>query len=380
MKRLPVHLVLFPLLAVLLTGSARAAGVEVRSLTVIPKPAAESVFPVGDLQMPFVTHEKPEVAVLINDGLFIGRFKALAPTKVEARLPADGLDLSGLAEQGFSVTRNDGRLLTIRFDAEGCGAYCETYSVAYSFDVRTGRQLNPRELFTPAGVRALVLRMHKEKLRRYREQISRHERELKASRKKAAASDTLADLEERLAFNRECLEGEEAKAEEERTRSTFHERWEFNGTEAQVTAERCSNHASRALDDVDSVSLALPYASLRPHLTAYGKHVLLGEGQASSGDVFGQVLRGRIGKLPIVMMLERQDDDSVSGVYFYEKHRKPIELFGKVEGGKLELQERDAEGNPASSLRLEVGKNLLRGDWVGKQTLRLELRAPSSQE
>ncbi|MCK8504061.1 hypothetical protein [Myxococcus fulvus] len=380
MKRLPVGLLLFPVLAVLLTGRARAEGVEVRSLTVIPKPEAESVFPVGDLQMAFVTHEKPEVAANINDGLFIGRFKALTPTKVEARLPADGLDLSGLSEQRFSVTRNDGRLLTIHFDIEGCGAYCETYSVAYGFDVRTGRQLNPRELFTPAGVRALVLRMNKEKLRLYREQIAKHERELKASNKKAPESGTVEDLEERLAFNRECLEGVEANAEEERTRSTFHERWEFTGTEARMTAERCSNHASRALDDVDSVSLALPYASLRPHLTAYGKRALLGEGQGVSGDVFGQVLRGRIGKLPIVMMLERHRDDSVSGVYFYEKHRKPIELDGRVEGGKLELRERDAEGNPAASLRLEVGKSLLRGEWVGKQPLRMELRAPSAQE
>ncbi|MCY1002053.1 hypothetical protein OWM54_33365 [Myxococcus sp. MISCRS1] len=380
MKRLPVGLLLFPVLAVLLTGRAWAEGVEVRSLTVIPKPGAESVFPVGDLQMAFVTHEKPEVAANINDALFIGRFKALTPTKVEARLPADGLDLSGLSEQGFTVTRNDGRLLTIHFDIEGCGAYCETYSVAYGFDVRTGRQLTPRELFTPAGVRALVLRMNKEKLRLYREQIAKHERELKASNKKAPASGTVEDLEERLAFNRECLEGVEANAEEERTRSTFHERWEFTGTEARMTAERCSNHASRALDDVDSVSLALPYASLRPHLTAYGKRALLGEGQGVSGDVFGQVLRGRIGKLPIVMMLERHRDDSVSGVYFYEKHRKPIELDGRVEGGKLELQERDAEGNPVASLRLEVGKNLLRGEWAGKQPLRMELRAPPAQE
>ncbi|GEN13457.1 hypothetical protein SAMN05443572_10630 [Myxococcus fulvus] len=379
MKRLPVCLVLLPLLVTLLAGRSRAAGLEVRSLTVTPKPEAESPFPAGDLQMPWVTHEKPEVAALINDGLFIARFKALAPTKVGARLPPDGLDLAGLSEQGFSVTRNDARLLTVRFDAEGCGAYCESYIVAYSFDVRTGRQLNPRELFTPAGVRALVLRMHKEKLRLYREQVSRHERELKTASKKEPASDTLADLEERIAFNRECLEGEEAKAEEERSRSSFHERWEFNGTEALMTSERCSNHASRALDDVGNVSLPLSYDSLRPQLTAYGKHVLLGEGQGVSGDVFGQVLRGRLGKLPIVMMLERQDDGSVSGVYFYEKHRKPIELFGKVEGGKLELQERDAEGNPAASLRLEVGKNLLRGDWVGKQTLRMELRAPSPQ-
>ncbi|NVJ27218.1 MULTISPECIES: hypothetical protein [Myxococcus] len=376
MKRLPVRLALLPLLAALLAGGAHAADLTVTSLTVIPKPAAEQAFPQEVIQMPFITHDKPELAANINDSLFIGRFKALAPVKAEPKLPADGFDLAGLAGQTFSVTRNDARLLTIQFNAEGCGAYCETYSVSYSFDMRTGRQLNPRELFTPAGVRALSLRMHKEKQRLYRAQVARHEKELKASRQKKDAHETIDDLEERIAFNRECLASVDGESDEVRARTAFNERWEFNAAEARMTAERCSNHASRALDDVNTVSLSLPYDSLRPHLTAYGKSVLLGEGQASSGDVFSQVLRGRIGKLPIVMMLEKQDDNSVSGVYFYEKHRKAIELDGQAEGGKLTLEERDADGNPTARLQLEAGKNLLRGEWVGKQSLRMELRAP----
>ncbi|MCP3169069.1 hypothetical protein [Myxococcus qinghaiensis] len=376
MKRFPVCLALLPLLVTLLAGGAQAAELNVTSLTVIPKPDAEQGPPQEAIQMPFITHDRPELAANINDSLFINRFKALAPVKAEPRLPADGFDLAGLAGQTFNVARNDARLLTIHFDAEGCGAYCETYSVAYSFDTRTGRQLNPRELFTPAGVRALSLRMHKEKQRVYRAQVARHEKELKASRKKKDERETIDDLEERIAFNRECLASVEAEGDEVRARKSFNERWEFNAAEARMTAERCSNHASRALDDVGTVSLSLPYDSLRPHLTAYGKSVLLGEGQASSGEVWGQVLRGRIGKLPVVMMLEKQDDGSVSGVYFYEKHRKPIELSGQAEGGKLDLQERDADGNPAARLQLEVGKNLLRGEWVGKQSLWMELRAP----
>ncbi|NTX02573.1 hypothetical protein [Myxococcus sp. CA040A] len=376
MNRLPVHLALLPLLATLLAGGTQAADLKVTTLTVIPKPDAEHPYPQDVIQMPFITHDKPEVAANINDRLFIARFKALAPAKAEPRLPAQEMDLAGLAGQEFGVKRNDARLLTIGFKAEVCGAYCETDHVAFSFDTRTGRLLNPQELFTRAGVQALIKRMQKEKQRVYRAQMVKHEKELKASRKQKADSEKLDDLESRIALNRECLASNAQDAEEASARTSFDERWEFKAEAAVLTAERCSNHASRALDDAGDVSLSLPYATLRPHLTAYGKSVLLGEGQALSGDVLGQVLRGRIGKQPIVMVLEKQYDNSVSGVYFYEKYRKRIELNGQEEGGKLDLQEQDADGTPVAQLRLEVGNNHLRGEWLGKQSSQVELRAP----
>ncbi|MFY2561012.1 hypothetical protein ACN469_25650 [Corallococcus terminator] len=363
-------------MATLLAGGAQAADLKVTTLTVIPKPDAEQPFPRDVIEMPFITHDRPELAANINDRLFIARFKALAPVKAEPRLPADEFDLAGLAGQTFKVSRNDARLLTIQFNAEGCGAYCETYSVAYSFDTQTGRLLQPQDLFTRAGVQALAVRMRKEKQRLYREQIAQRKKELKTARKQKAESETIDDLEERIAFNSECLAGQEGDADDALVKTFIDERWEFKAEDARWTSERCSNHASRALDDVGNVSLSLPYASLRPHLTAYGKSVLLGEGKPVAGGVSGQVLRGRLGKQPVVMVLEKQSDNSVSGVYFYEKYRKPIELGGQEEGGKFDLEERDADGNPVARLQLEVGKNGLRGEWQGKQSLPMELRAP----
>ncbi|AGC47246.1 hypothetical protein MYSTI_05973 [Myxococcus stipitatus DSM 14675] len=371
-----MRLALFPLLATLLTGGARAAELTVTSLTVIPKPETEPGYPQEAIRMPFITHGNPDLAARINDRLFISRFKARAPAKAEPQLSAPEFDLAGLARQTFAVTRNDARLLTIRFDAEGCGAYCETYSVAYSFDLRTGRLLTSQELFTPAGVRTLTRRMHQEKQRRYRAQIAQTEKELKAARKKKADDATLADLAERIDFNRECLSRLEENEEETLRWSAVHDRWEFKSGNAVWTDDRCSNHAMRALDDVGPVSLTLPYPALRPHLTAYGKRMLLGEGQASSSDVFGQVLHGLIGESPIVLVMEKADDGSVSGMYFDKNHLKPLLLSGQVTGGKLEMQELDADGNPTANVRLELGDKHLSGDWVGNTPLPMKLSVP----
>ncbi|QSQ13884.1 hypothetical protein [Myxococcus landrumensis] len=380
MKRLPVRLALLPLLATLLAGGARAADLTVTSLTVLPQPNVEPPYPQEAIQMPFITHGNPKLAARINDRLFISRFKTLAPAKAEPQLSAPEFDLAGLASQTFAVTRNDARLLTIHFHAESCGAYCETSSVAYSFDPQTGRLLNPRELFTPAGALALTQRMRKEKQRRYRAQLSQTEKALKSARKKKAADEKLADLEERISFNRACLDQLDQDAEEPLSASSFNDRWEFKSGTAVWTDERCSNHAMRALDDVGNVSLSLSYPSLRPYLTAYGKRMLLGEGQASSNDVFGQVLHGLIGESPVVMVLEKEDGDSVSGMYFDKNHRKPLLLSGEVTGAKLEMQELDADGNPTANVRLEFGDNRLHGHWVGNTTLPMKLSAPSQAD
>ncbi|WP_342375393.1 hypothetical protein NVS55_29425 [Myxococcus stipitatus] len=369
-------LVLFPLLTTLLTGGARAEELTVASITVIPKPETEPSYPQEAIRMPFITHRNPELAARINDSLFISRFKARAPAKAEPQLSAPEYDLAGLARQTFAVTRNDARLLTIRFDAENCGAYCEPYSVAYSFDVKTGRLLRSQELFTPAGVRALTRRMHQEKKRRYRAQIAQAEKTLKAARKKKADDETLTDLAERVDVNRACLTQLEEFEDEMLRGSSFHGRWEFKSGNAVWTDGRCTNHAWGGLDDVGNVSLSLPYAALRPHLTAYGKRMLLGEGQASSSDVFGQVLHGFIGESPIVSVLEKEDDGSVSGMYFDKNHLKPLLLNGQVTGGKLEMEEQDAGGNPTANVRLEIGDNHLRGDWVGNTPLPMKLSAP----
>ena len=97
---------------------------------------------------------------------------------------------------------------------------------------------------------------------------------------------------------------------------------------------------------------------------AHGATLLLGEGRAPAPDApFGQVLRGTLGERQAVTVWvqPRRDDGSVSGVYFYDRFRRPILLFGQARDGALELDESESGGR----WRLQREGPSLRGTWTG---------------
>ena len=73
--------------------------------------------------------------------------------------------------QQFTVSRSDDRILTIAFDREGCGAYCENYNTYYSFDLLDGSVLTSTNLFTNTGMQALRVRLRQEQIASYQRQI-----------------------------------------------------------------------------------------------------------------------------------------------------------------------------------------------------------------
>lgn len=162
---------------------------------------------------------------------------------------------------GYTVLRNDGRVLSFAVDGEGCGAYCETYTRYLQFDARNGRALAPQDLLTTGGGAKLQRQMRAERARRYRLELRGLKRNLARGQRPAdaGADAPLGDLRMGLAANGRML----------------------------LTAERCSNHASRALDDVGEVTLKRSPAALAPHLTAYGS-TLTGLWQAPGAGAPGR--------------------------------------------------------------------------------------------
>lgn len=345
----------------------------------------------GQVTMPFVHGNDKAVAARINDLLFIARHQVLAPRQPGRTLSAaDGIVLEGLASQTFTVPRNDGRILSIAFEGEGCGAYCESFRDDYAFDARDGRLLTPDNLFTDSGIRSLAARLENERVKRYRAQLADLRAELAAARRdKKTPADDITDLQDRIALNQTCLAErlEAAKAtpvDPGEARRRFNYR--LTATTLESSASRCSNHALRALDDVGEVTLALPYAQLAPWLSAYAQAVLFGPAAAapppSPEPVFGQLLRGELSAagttaLPITMLLNLEYDGSVSGTYLYDRVRRPIALGGVRHGTDLTLTE-DA-GSTATPdtdkpvFKLRRSGTGLQGDWVGRRTLSVRL-------
>lgn len=358
---------------------AWAAPLQVDALTMRwkekPTPPWTGNWSSGAIKMPYVRATDPQVAARINDWLFLERIGMPMPQNPDKTftLPADIMP-EGLASQSFKVERNDGRVLTLTFNAEGCGAYCEEYQSTYSFDAATGRNLAAADVLTRQGLLQVVQRMQRERIARYRKEIALLQRQQKAAARKTKPGQ--ADVEgwqEMIAFNQDCL-ARETDSDHQVTLDRL-DFYQFSPLEKGFvfTSERCSAHVNRALDGVMEVALLLPNADLAPWLTAYGKALQLGVGTSDSPvSPQGQVLHGKLGGAAITLWMHRPyADGSFSGLYYYDRYRKPIEISASRQGKQWELIETvpgqtESSGQSSSAVfKLTETPNGFKGLWQG---------------
>jgi hypothetical protein len=363
-------------LILLASGAALAEPLAVESRTMAWKAGGEDLpfyagnWAAGSIKMPYVVSAASGIAARINDTLYLSLLGTPAPLKPGKTFSlADGASPEGTSSLDFSVRRNDDQIIEILVSGESCGAYCEGYEREFSFDAHTGRVLSSEDLLTAQGISVVAQRMLEERRRRYANQIKSLKQELKTlsaktpKGKKPDASDT----EDRLAFNESCLADEKQKSRDEVYVTGF----ALPAGKGMVfTSERCSNHASLALDDVLNVELAIPPAELRDLLTPYGKSLVLGEGKAPGRLAsFGQILHGKIGTATITLQLGRPSTGgAMSALYYYERYRKPISLSGELKGERMELVEKMTEQGQAT-LSLSRNGAAYVGQWSanGKQ-------------
>jgi hypothetical protein len=321
--------------ACMLQMGAAGAAVQIQSIEMPSKG--------GRVIMPFAQPSADPVVATINDGMYRALFNVFAPRNAGHKIDPEAIEQ--ISSQEFSVTRND-RILTVQIDAEGCGAYCENYQDIVSFDARTGRRLVYDDLLTPAGQRYALRKLYDQKVAAYTGMARSYRKELQAARHNKAKSEVVEDLEGRIDMNEQCLDDERSRLADKTLSWT---RLDWTQSELIVTSGRCSNHAMRALDDVGEVSVKIPYAALRSQMTPYGRAVLMGEGDGRPTVLFGQIMRGTVGRSPITMVLTGEDSEGVHGVYFYDRVHKPLDLRGQRRGNTIELRE-----TPASN---EAGKD-----------------------
>lgn len=334
----------------------------------------------SDIAMPFFSSSKTDVASYINDKLFIGQLEMLAPTRWKPFFgDADGTSVTGIENQSFTVSRLDQKVITVDFDTEYCGAYCEASNYFYNFEAQSGRYIVLSELVTKSGVQEIMRRLKAEKIRQYREQLQQLKLKRKSLSSKRAKSqqDEIADIEDRIALNTQCLNDSQVSLNSTASvEALTYLRYKLLDHELMIFSSRCSNHASRALDDVGEVSVNISYDSLRPHLSKYGLALLFDEKITQENTVIGQVLRGKLGNNAITMVLQADSKDTVSAIYFYDKYRKAISLFGIGQNGMFELIERNEDGQEQAKFQLKTSGTNVYGYWLGKSKLKVDLRSP----
>ncbi|MBC3883021.1 hypothetical protein H8K35_16615 [Undibacterium sp. LX40W] len=334
----------------------------------------------SDITMPFFSSSKTDIASYINDKLFIGQLEMLAPTRWKPFFgDADGTSVTGIENQSFTVSRLDQKVITVDFDTEYCGAYCEASNYFYNFETQSGRYIVLSELVTKPGAQEILRRLKAEKIRQYRDQLRqlRLERKNISPKRTKSQQDEIADIEDRIALNTQCLNDSQASLSSMTSvEALTYLRYKLLDKELMILSSRCSNHASRALDDVGEISVNISYDSLRPHLSKYGQALLFEGNVTLENTVISQVLRGKLGNNAITMVIQADTKDTVSAIYFYDKYRKAISLFGSGQNGMFELIERNEDGQEQAKFQLKTSGTNVYGYWLGKSKLKVELRSP----
>lgn len=323
-------------------------------------------------RFPFVGGTDPRVAARINNQLFIETFEVLAPAHA-----SDGLGevtaetWQNRPEIDYKVQRNDGRIFSVVLATEGCGAYCESYNVSYAFDARSGRTLGAEDLLTPEGQAALTKEVKTANLAAIQAEITR----LKTEKPKATGTKQQTDAEERaiaLRMYEECALQRKAP-----DFINALQKMQIQPQTVVFSVERCSNHALSALDHVGDFSFRVAVDKLTPWLNDYGHHLLLGKAAnfAMPTSAWGQVLRGQLdGKLPVTVRVGTPNaDGSVSGVYFYDRFRKPLELSGTLKDHTLTLAETQSKDKQPPRMVLIPQGAGLQGTWEGATKMELTL-------
>ena len=346
------------LVAGLLAASlAWSLGPSAPALTLLPLPHGAKAATAQ--KFPFIQSDDARVPARINHWLFLEIFEMPAPARATGGLrEVNDQAWQNMPDLGYTVLRNDARVLSLRIDGEGCGAYCESFTYPHGFAAATGRHLEADDLFTPQGLQALTGKIDANNTATLRKEIAALQRGKTKATPRAKGGLTAEDQDAVIGLYEDCLSRWDAA---HRTTGSVG-RMAIEAGAVRFSQDRCSNHASRALDSVGEFSTRMPLAHPKRLLTGHGRMLLLGEGTAAAPtSPFGQVLRGTIdGRLPVTMRLPSLSADGpVHATYFYDRYREPISVSGDYRDGVLTLEESESKAR----LRLRAEGSTLRGEW-----------------
>ncbi|WP_276877357.1 hypothetical protein [Chryseobacterium joostei] len=261
-------------------------------------------------------------------------------------------------------------ILSIGLDGEASGAYPESFSDWKNFDLRTGNFINAQDLFQSGSVKA-VENILQQKVKK---RVDDYLKELKSQKNRTE------ETEEQIGMYEGCF-----------TEQSLDDiRYHFGKDKITFVAGRCSNHAMRALDDLDSHEIEIPYKDLDKYWSSYAKNLISGSEKIDKTSFRNKLYKGKIdGKYPITVLIKRfyPDSDhsgmsSFNAEYWYDKSKKLIKWDGQLKGNHISITENDhyddatSQWIPRALVEAEMKGSTITGTWQDYKTkkyLTLEL-------
>jgi hypothetical protein len=255
-------------------------------------------------------------------------------------------------------------ILSLALDGEASGAYPEGFSIWKNFDLRTGNFINAQDLFQSNSVKTVENLIQKSIKKEVNDFLTQLKSEKNPSEE---VVDQISIYED--CFTDFTLDGIE---------------YYFGKDKIRFIAGRCSNHAMRALDELDSHVVEFPYTSLEKYWSPYTKNLLSGSEKVDKTSFSNKLYKGKIdGKYPITVLIDKvYEDGSFSAKYWYDKNKKLIEWDGKIKGNHISIIENDYYSEETNQwifralVEAELKGNKIVGTWQDYKTkkyLNLEL-------
>lgn len=241
-------------------------------------------------------------------------------------------------------------ILSIALDGEASGAYPEGFSIWRNFDLRTGNYINALDLFRPDAVKTVENLIQK----RVKKEIDDFLVKLKSEKN---PSD---EVESQIGLYEECY------TEYGLDDIGFY----FAKDKLVFIAPRCSNHAMRALDELDSHMVEFTYKDLEKYWSPYAKNLVSGSEQVDQTSFRNKLYKGKIdGKYPVTVLIKRLYDEkdgeaSFNASCWYDKNKKLIEWNGNIKGNHISITESEFYSEEA---RQWMVTGLVEADMKGKK-------------
>lgn len=269
----------------------------------------------------FTSKESPQVAKRINDYIFASFINQLPGNNPQTTVNQfANSEMNPTANLDYTIEYRDANVLTLNMFVEGCGAYCESYNVPISFDLASGAKIAISDVVIADKLPQLNDQIRKD----IRTRITTFVAQQKALpvEEQRTDEDQVIDYGE---FYSTCyvltIDGID-----------YTDRFSIKNKELVFLNGRCSNHASRALDDLGDFTTGIAVSKLNNTLTPYGRRLLSIEGQqplSSEPELSGKLFYGMLGKKTRIVLNVTCESEYIRGAYFYEKFGAPIELSGK---------------------------------------------------
>jgi hypothetical protein len=263
----------------------------------------------------------------------------------------------------YTVTKNTKTIVSLSMQGETMGAYPENASWNYNFNAVTGDVIFPEEIFTATGYATLKKKITAHRRKRLNDFLDG------LSHAKSKDPDDIELANDQREIYENCL----PLIDDE---NFFYGSFLIKDDKLIFIRERCSNHAMRAVDDLDEFYDEVLVKDIYKELNDYGK-ALFSEDVASLKKMtpsitFNKILKGTINnKTPITCIFNTPYLDSSLVVnYWYDQHKTIIEWSGKVVNGKkLELIEYDYHDEALHKwiskalIEAEIKDNTIIGFW-----------------